>query len=240
MLAPRTRNNKPRFNFMDKLIINKNWTKRVYLDGLNDMDLLKEIEEKKVVVSAGILVYSPKDDSVFLGIDDISAERCHFSGGRRKKETVFNAALRELEEETLGCIEISEDIMKCPCIVLFDFNYKKFCYILFVATPVDADIDKITENFKRRLSERMKEKNKIEISNIVKITSSQFIDMLKDNNEYRLKKLYVSGKENKKEDNVEKHKLYDNFKKILNFRNREDCKRKGGTEIVEIFKYLKK
>jgi len=211
--------------YMSNLKIDDKWIKEIFIDGIeNNSYILDELKNNNISINTGILLYSPIDDSVILGVFKNKMDYCHFGGGKKKNESIYEGAIRELKEESLNCININEDIIKkCPCIITYDFKFRKFCYVVFIAALND-DINQLISEFDIKKNDV---KNP-EIIELVSIKLKEFNNLLLDNSQYDHRFKEFSFEKKKKE-----YKLYDNLKDLIV----KDDKR---ISIKEIFKHIKK
>ena len=210
--------------FMDTLRIDKYWIKKIYINGMKNNRLIDKLKNNNISINTGIIVYNPIEEAVILGTFKNTLDYCHFGGGKKKYETIYQSAIRELKEESLNCIDIKEDIINsCPCIISYDIKVKKFCYIVFIVA-MNVNINKLQNEF------NVKKNNieNLEITNIVKVNLNDFYRLLDDSlNDYKIKN--INFDKNRKE-----YKLYDNLKELI---VKDDSKKK--IDIKEIFRYVK-
>jgi hypothetical protein len=133
-----------------------------------------KIHDEESSIRSGVIIYTHYKGKTYfcLGVDSTYGDLTDFSGGKKLTETIAEGGLRELEEESLGVFgKISpEEIMEC--LTFYTFNM----VIIFVHRNVD--MDKIKKNFKSRLGEKIKNQDKVEVSDICWLEKKEFIDSI--------------------------------------------------------------
>lgn len=133
---------------------------------------------------SGAIIYTHYENKTYfcMGVDSLYGDLTDFAGGVKKNENVLEGGLRELEEESLGIFGklTKNDIM--DNLVFYSSNMM----IMFIY--LDLDIGKSRKDFSNRLKEmRAKEYYKLaEVSNIVWLEKSDFIDCINGKGEKRM------------------------------------------------------
>jgi len=121
-------------------------------------------------IRAGAIIYTKKNGTTYfcLGVDTESGNLTDFGGGVKKDESVIDGSLRELAEESLdifGVIEL-ENLKKS--VTFHTYNMA----IVFI--PLDVDMSEI----KRKFSNKISEKEKPEVCDIVWLSAEEFLESI--------------------------------------------------------------
>jgi len=144
----------------------------------------KHIEHGKNFIRGSIIPYTYyKNDIYFLlGIDRKTNEYSDFGGGIKKKESLYNGTLRELEEELCGILK--HEITKQTLRDSFALVNSKNTHVIFFVNVSNKWIPIIEDLFLKQLSKPLFQSKKYkELKRIEWIPLDEFINLINDNPE---------------------------------------------------------
>ena len=124
-------------------------------------------------IRSGAIIYTHFQGKTYfaLGQDSVYGDLTDFSGGKKQGESIIDGGLRELEEESLGVFgKISVSDVK-DCMGFYTNN------MLIMFIHLDVNMQRIVEEFDRRLGEREGSEN-LEVDQIIWFEKSDFINSI--------------------------------------------------------------
>ena len=153
----------------------------------NKLELIPVSEfkpQEHCIQRAGVIVYDYDHDmeefNFYMGVDNNSKEFTDFGGGSRKNQNPVNSALREFAEESYKVFGVYHSNQVQNCLM----TCSKGMAIIFIPLYIDYDFckNKFNSIYKYEISKG----NKVEICDIIKLNSHQFIQQIfaEDSNMY--------------------------------------------------------
>lgn len=130
-------------------------------------------------IRSGAIIYTHSEGKTYfcLGQDSIYGDLTDFSGGKKQNETVIEAGLRELEEESLG---IFGKLTVSDVRESMGF-YSSNMLIMFIRK--DVNMEKTKKEFSEKLQKKISKNTGgisegVEVNDIVWLESKEFLDVL--------------------------------------------------------------
>jgi hypothetical protein len=124
-------------------------------------------------IRSGAIIYTHFQGKTYfaLGQDSVYGDLTDFSGGKKQGESIIEGGLRELEEESLGVFGkvLVSDVKDC-----MGFHTNNML-VMFI--HLDVNMQRIVEEFDRRLGEKSENEN-LEVNQIVWLEKSDFLNSI--------------------------------------------------------------
>jgi hypothetical protein len=138
----------------------------IYINKLQDIPLTHQF------IRSGIIPYTIKDEQLhfMMGIDNKHKEITDFGGGNNITSSFITNAIRELQEESLNIDLQIPSTLPPHSICVYDWNTWGDTIIIFLKiNDLYDNFDDLNRVFNRNVSIKKRNKEKVEISEIVLI-----------------------------------------------------------------------